>query len=84
MCIHPQVSKMSNKDELCKKLNKEKTSKNDYNDENSIGGGCEYLRRFRKNPLIYENYGFKEPVWDIEDILVAFKKKRVRFLFLNF
>ena len=27
-CIHPQVSKLPNKDETCKKLNKDKTIEN--------------------------------------------------------
>jgi hypothetical protein len=43
-------------------------------------GGCSFLQRFKqRKPIEYEAYGFKEPVWDIEDLIQSFKKKRVSF-----
>lgn len=63
---------------MCKKLNKDKTHFDEgHENENNLTGGCEFLRRLKKQPVSYENYGFKQSIWDIEDLLVAFKKKRV-------
>lgn len=85
-CIHPQVSKMANKDDLCKKLNKDKfignapTEMGDMggdDDRNKSSGGCTFLQRLKKQPLSYENYGFKQSVWDIEELVTSLKKKRV-------
>lgn len=93
-CIHPQVSRMANKDDLCKKLNKEKfiggesaaaaaaggmiSHDDDGDDRNKSSGGCSFLQRLKKQPPSYENFGFKQPVWDIEELVTALKKKRVR------
>ena len=86
-CIHPLVSKMGNKDELCKKLNKEKSiggassvDPDKIDDDSKTSSGCTFLLRLKKQPLSYENFGFKQPVWDIEDLVTSLKKKRVRFL----
>lgn len=88
-CIHPQVSKMANKDDLCKKLNKEKSLSSgapipdggmigeDDDRNRASNGGCTYLQRLKKQPLTYENFGFKQPVWDIEELVTTLKKKRV-------
>lgn len=80
-CIHPQVSKMPSKDEGCKKLNKKGGSMADPDNTVDGGpsnlGGCSYLTRFKqRQPMPYENYGFKTPVWDIEDLMTSFKRKR--------
>ncbi len=45
--------------------------------EPKSGGGCYYYNKFKKNQLTYETYGFKKPVWDIEDLVDLFKKKKV-------
>ena len=45
--------------------------------------GCTYLQRFKRQPLNYESYGFKHPVWDIEDLVYSFKRKRVIIFFSN-
>lgn len=75
-CIHPQISKMANKNDLCKKLNKDKMLAT--NDEKAeMLGGCQYYNRLRKNPIVYENYGFKQNTWDIEDLVTVLKRKRL-------
>ena len=33
--------------------------------------------KLRKNPLVYENIGFKQNTYDIEDAVNVFKKKRM-------
>ena len=84
-CIHPHVSKQSNKDELCKKLVKERTKGIDPNETapdasdeaKKLKGGCIYYNRFKQKPISYENYGFREPVWDIEDLAKIFERKKV-------
>ncbi|CAF0846025.1 unnamed protein product [Brachionus calyciflorus] len=81
-CIHPQISKLSNKDEMCKKLNKDKSigdleNKNESSEKPDFGGGCTFYNRFKKQPLSYESYGFKQSVWDIEDLIYSFKRKRL-------
>jgi hypothetical protein len=68
---------MANKDDLCKKLNKGKPTGIDKLEEDAPGAGCVFYSRIKKQPLSYESYGFKTPVWDIEELLTAFKKKRV-------
>ena len=77
---------MANKDDLCKKLNKDKfigsapTDTGDMggdDDRNKSSGGCTFLQRLKKQPLSYENYGFKQSVWDIEELVTSLKKKRV-------
>ena len=54
-------------------------------DSNSeqLTGGCMLLNRFKKQQLSYENYGFKDPVWDIEDLVSSFKRKKVNRYFLE-
>lgn len=45
-CIHPQISKMPNKNDLCKKLNKEKKLETGNENERSESlGGCTYYNR---------------------------------------
>ncbi len=68
-CIHPEISRAANKNEKCKELLKKP-------DET---GGCDYLNRWKKNPIAYEAVGFKEPVWDIEDLVKIANRKRVLF-----
>ena len=31
----------------------------------------------RKNPLTYENYGFRQNTWDIEDLVQVMKRKKM-------
>ncbi len=66
-CVHPTVSKGPNKDEACKKL---------IDPNRSESGSCIYYKNFKKNQLVYENYGFKD-AWDIEDLVKTFKRKRI-------
>jgi len=70
-CVHPTVSKGGNKEEGCKKLVKLKKSA-----ESGAGGTCVYYQNFKKKPLVYENYGFKN-VWDIEELVQSFKRKKM-------
>jgi hypothetical protein len=42
------------------------------------GGGCSFLHKFKQQkPMGYASYGFPLEIWDIEDLIVSFKKKRV-------
>lgn len=68
-CVHPKVTKSKgNKDEGCRKLTDPK--------KNVDGDRCIYYQNFKKNTPAYENYGFKE-VWDIEDMVKSFKRKKM-------
>ena len=72
-CVHPQVSKAPGKDDACKKLTNPKKTGGGPAYEN---GSCIYHQNFKKKPLSYENYGFKE-AWDIEDLVKSFRRKRI-------
>ena len=72
-CIHPKVSKSSNKDEGCKQLvNPKKTASGPAHEE----GSCSFYQNIKKNPIVYENLGFKQ-VWDIEELMKSLKRKRM-------
>lgn len=75
-CINPIVSTAPNKDDFCKKLNKGKLT-DEERGEQGAPSGCSFLTRYKKQSLVYENYGFKQPAWDIEDLVASFKRKRV-------
>lgn len=72
-CIHPEVSKSSKKDDNCRKLvNPKKTQ----SIEGITNSHCSFQQNLKKNPIAYENFGFKN-VWDIEELVKSFKRKRL-------
>jgi hypothetical protein len=50
-------------------------------DKAALIGGCTFNQRLKSKPIVYESFGFKESVWDIEELVSTLKRKKVSIEF---